>query len=394
MTVVSSPSVRRRHEPVEALAGSAGDAGTRPRPVVQVVPYFPPHLGGMEVVAAAIAEGLAEHGPVEVLTSSTGAGDAARVERRGGLLIRRLFTLEIEHVPVMVTLIVHLLRQPRRALVHVHIAQAYVPEMVRLAAWVRRRPYVAHFHLDCDPTGRFGWLFLLYKRWILGGSLRSAARVIVLSPAQSEFVRKSYGVAEERIVVMPNGVSDPFVQAARAAPDHGGAFRLLFVGRLSPQKNVQRLLRALPAISVPVELVVVGEGEQRTMLEALCRRLGLPRVSMVGFQTSAQLVDWYRWADAFVLPSDKEGMPLALLEAMASGLPVVATDVPGIADTVGEDGILVAPDPEALAAAVDLLAADPALWHDLSRRGSARAGQLSWAARVEELRALYRGLVW
>jgi glycosyltransferase involved in cell wall biosynthesis len=377
-----------------AVADHAGTPGARgPDLVVQVVPYFPPHLGGTEVVAEAIAESLAEHGPVEVLTSSTGAAGARRVERRGSLLVRRLRTLEIEHVPFMPTLIVHLLGLPRRTVVHVHIAQAYVPEMVRLSAWIRQRPYVAHFHLDCDPTGRFGWIFVLYKRWILGGSLRSASRVIVLSPAQADFVRRRYGVAEERIVVMPNGVARAFGQQARIVPDHGGAFRLLFVGRLSPQKNLARLLRAIPAMRVPVELVVVGDGEERAMLEALCRELGLAGVRMVGSQTSGQVLDWYRWADAFVLPSDKEGMPLAVLEAMASGLPVVATNVPGLRDTVGDDGILAAPDPAALAAAVDRLAADPELWRALSRRGWERGRELSWETRVDDLRALYQSLV-
>ena len=361
--------------------------------VVQVVPYFPPHLGGMEVVAEAIAEGLAEHGPVEVLTSDIGAAGAPRNEWRGNLRIRRLRSVEIEHVPLIPGLAVHLLRLPRQALVHVHIAQAYVPEMVRLAAWIRRRPYVAHFHLDCDPTGRFGGIFLLYKRWILGATLRAADRVIVLSPAQADFVRQRYRVAEERVVVVPNGINQSFVLEPRQTPSHGGAFRLLFVGRLSPQKNLARLLQAIPAMRQPVELVVVGAGEQRSLLEGLCRDLGLSNVRMVGSQTSGEVAEWYRWADAFVLPSDKEGMPLALLEAMGGGLPVVATNVAGIADTVGDDGILAEPDPAALAAAVDRLAGDPELWSTLSHRGSARAGQLSWAARIEDLRALYEGLV-
>jgi glycosyltransferase involved in cell wall biosynthesis len=129
------------------------------------------------------------------------------------------------------------------------------------------------------------------------------------------------------------------------------------------------------------------------MLEALCRELGLTDVRMIGSQTSRQVLDWYRWADAFVLPSDKEGMPLAVLEAMASGLPVVATSVPGLSDTVGDDGILAAPDPAALAAAVDRLAADPELWSALSRRGWERGRELSWETRVDDLRALYQSLV-
>ena len=102
---------------------------------------------------------------------------------------------------------------------------------------------------------------------------------------------------------------------------------------------------ALGAVGFVSVIGHVAADRLRAMLEALCRELDLTGVRMVGSQTTKQLVDWYRWADAFVLPSDKEGMPLAVLEAMASGLPVVATSVPGLRDTVGDDGILALPDP-------------------------------------------------
>lgn len=358
------------------------------RLVVQVAPYLPPHLGGMEVVVSSISEVLAEDGPVEVLTSRSGARTEAVLDRRGRLVIRRLPTWEVAHLPVMPTLLWHLLRYPREALFHVHVAQAYVPEMVWLASRLRRRPFIAHFHLDVAPSGRLGWVFAIYKRLVLGRTLRAAARVIALSSEQADFLVARYGVESALISVIPNGVAAGFSHVVRAARP-AGPLRLLYVGRLSPQKNVARLLHAMALVSAPVELVVVGDGEERAQLERLALELGLANTTMVGAQRGESLVAWYGWADVFVLPSDKEGMPLVLLEAMAAGLPVLATDVVGTRDTVGDHGLLVRPDPGALAEGIDRLARDPALRAQLGDRSRRRENGLTWPAVVERLESVY-----
>jgi glycosyltransferase involved in cell wall biosynthesis/peptidoglycan/xylan/chitin deacetylase (PgdA/CDA1 family) len=367
-------------------------AGQVHRPVIQVVPYYPPHIGGMENVARTIAERLADHRAVEVLTSTVDAGDHPRTERRGRLVVRRLRTIEAAHLPFTPGLILHLLRAPGAAITHVHIAQAYVPEVVWAASALRRRPFVAHFHLDVEPSGRFGPLFQAYKRHVLGGVLRAAARVIVLSPNQAEFVAERYRVRRDRIRVLPNGVDDSFFASPRTEPTHVGPFRLLSVGRLSPQKNVARLLEAIALVSSPVELTIVGDGEQRHQLEELRRRLGLDNVHFTGRAFGADLVSWYRWADGFVLASDREGMPLVVLEAMAAALPIVATHVPGISDTVGDDGLLAAPEPAALAARIDTLVTDASLRCELSQRSARRAEKLPWKSLIAALEEIYAEL--
>lgn len=344
----------------------------------------------MEVVARSIAEALAEHGPVEVVTSRSGARAEKSVDRRGSLVIRRLPTWEVAHVPVMPTLLWYLLRYPREALIHVHVAQAYVPEAVWLASVIRRRPFVAHFHLDVAPSGRLGWIFTAYKRLVLGRTLRAAARVIVLSVDQAEFLVDRYGVEAALIAVIPNSVSGDFSGVARDA-HHAGPLRLLFVGRLSPQKNVARLVRAIAQVSAPVELVIVGDGEERAAIERLALELGHPNIRMVGAQHGSSLVDWYGWADVFVLPSEKEGMPLVILEAMAAGLAIVATDVPGTRETVGEDGLLVGADPGSLAAGIDRLAGDPDLRAAFADRSRRRGGRvLTLTGLVERLESVYQ----
>ena len=365
----------------------------QPRPIVHVVPYYPPHVGGMENVARTVAEGLSETGrTVEVLASTSGRSRAPRVERRGNLTVRRLRTIEFAHLPFMPTLLYQLLRVPRRALVHVHVAQAYAPEMVWLSGVLRRRPYVAHFHLDVEPSGPLGPIFVAYKRWVLGPVLRSAARVIVLTEAYAEFVHQRYGVAVERIVVVPNGVAEEFFRSPSERAGHDGPFRLLFVGRLAPQKNVARLLEAIAATTRPVELAIVGDGEERALLEGLISELHLGNVRMVGSRTGDDLLTWYRWADAFVSPSDKEGMPLVILEAMAAGLAVVSTDVPGSRETIGTDGLLTPLDPAAMASAIDRLACDPQLAAELGRRAYERAGRHLWPLVLANLEDVYRSV--
>jgi len=359
--------------------------------IVQVVPYYPPHLGGMEVVARSLAEGLAQTGPVLVLTSRSGADGAPHVERHGNLVVRRLATVEGAHLPLMPTLLFHLLRVPRGSVIHAHVAQAYTPEMVWLASVLRRQRFIAHFHLDVEPSGRLGPLFNLYKRHILGRTLRAAARVVVLTTAQGTFLEDRYGVESANISTLPNGVAPEFFTERGAAMQPADApMRLLFVGRLAPQKNLPRLLEAMALVTARVDLIIVGDGEERVGLERLRDQLGLTNVTMVGAQRGQDLIARYRSADAFVLPSDREGgMPLVILEAMAAGLPIIATDVFGTRDTMAQDGILVQPSPSALAEAIDRVAADPGLRAELSRRSRRRARAHTWPAVLGRLESVY-----
>jgi glycosyltransferase involved in cell wall biosynthesis len=200
----------------------------------------------------------------------------------------------------------------------------------------------------------------------------------------------TYGIAESKISVVPNGVREEFFIGSEARADsHTGPARLLFVGRLSPQKNLPRLLSAMAKISVDAELTIVGDGEERVALEKLQADLGLDNVRFVGRLTGPALIAWYRWADVFVLPSDKEGMPLVLLEAMAAALPIIATNVPGIRDTVGSDGVLVDPNPSALAAAIDRVVEDAVLRAQLAQGSFRRSQTLAWSDVIDQIKSVY-----
>jgi D-inositol-3-phosphate glycosyltransferase len=357
-------------------------------PVVHVVPYYPPHLGGMENVAKAIVEVLARTRPVEVLTTTCGAKKSPRIERRGSLTVRRLRAREIANVPVAPWLFARMLRVSARAVVHVHVAQALVPEIVWLGRKLRGGKFVAHFHLDVAPSGRFGRLFVFYKKRILGNTLRAAAKVITFSMDQAKFVERTYKVDPRAIVIVPNGVGPEFSPATLQTIEQR-PLRVLYVGRLSPQKAVPRLIEALASMTQPVQAVLVGDGEERSKIEDLLRQHSLINVRLVGIQRGAELVESYQWADVFVLPSDREGMPLVALEAMACGLPVVATDVVGNRELLTGVGMLVPPSSTSLSLVLDQLAQDCALRAELSARSVAAVQEYTWDRLVHRLEAIY-----
>lgn len=166
--------------------------------------------------------------------------------------------------------------------------------------------------------------------------------VVTPSEALAEYLRVHAGVSA---TVVPNGVD-----TARFAPGGPGGGGLLWLGLMEPVKRLDVLLDALEASSR--RAVLAGDGPLRSMVEARA----LPGVTLPGFVADPRPL--FAAADAFVLSSAAENMPLALLQAMACGLPVVATSVGGIPEVVrdGVDGVLVPPgDAAALAAAFDRL---------------------------------------
>ncbi|MGV9292471.1 glycosyltransferase family 4 protein [Amycolatopsis sp. NPDC003676] len=358
-----------------------------PRRIVQITPYYPPHLGGMEAVVRHLAVEQARRHDVTVLTTTVGARDSPRRERVCDVDIVRALALDVAHTPVSAGVVPALLRTPKTSVWHLHAAHAVLPEQVALAAAARRQPFLLHFHLDVDQSGKLGWLLPHYKRHVFGRVLRAAAGVLVLTEAQREFVRAAYRVDPARIFAVPNGVSAEFFLPPR--PRREPVLRLLFVGRLSPQKNLARLLHALTLVRQPVELDVVGDGEQRQQLEETAQRQGLSGMRFHGRLHGASLVQRYEQADLFVLPSDREGMSLAALEAMAAGLPVLATDVPGNSELLRGIGALASADPAALAAAIDEFAADEDFRQRTAAASAVAARKFTWAEAAQRVEDVY-----
>lgn len=191
-----------------------------------------------------------------------------------------------------------------------------------------------------------------------------------------------------QIDVIPNGVDTEFFRPPAAAESRDPKPELLFVGRLREFKGVQHIIKALPAVerelTGPVQLTIVGDGPYKKKLAALAEEQkvkgALSEVRFLGWVSQKELRGIYALASAILLPSLVEGHPNVLLEGMASGLPCVATDVPGTREIVTpETGLLVPPEnPEAIGRAVVQLLGNADTWRAMSRAARARAEGFSW----------------
>jgi glycosyltransferase involved in cell wall biosynthesis len=362
-------------------------------PATHVVGYYPPHVGGMEVVAEELAHELAARGrEVSVVTSTIGRGGTPRTTKDTRLVVRRLPSVEFAHTPFLAGLLCTLLFLPARTRMHVHIAQAGLPEIALLAARVRKFPYIAHFHLDVEPSGFLGPLFLWYKKYVLGYVLRHANRIIVFSAEQAALVVEKYAVLPRDVVVIPNGVNRVYIDTHVRTWEGEAPLNLLSVGRLANQKRIDRIIEAVGLLTVPVHLTVVGDGEDRAMLEELAARVAPGRVTFVGRKTPEEVRAFQRAATVFVLPSDKEGMPLSALEAMAAGLPIIGSNVLGIRELIRDVGVLVDPTPRGFADAITALVQHPTGIPELSQKSMRHAQRYGWESVVTRLEEVYASL--
>lgn len=356
--------------------------------IVQVSPTYPPNIGGVQNVARDLSEGLAIKGhEIRVLTSDVGIG-GKKLKSKKNLKIKYLKGVEVAHTVIIPSLFIHLLTIARESVVHVHIAQAFAPEVVFLASKIKKFRYVSHFHLDVDPSGKMGFLLPIYKQLILKRILKSSSKIVVLADVYRDFIKKEYGVLEN-IKVIPNGVNEKYFVKRRKDTKH--RMNLLTVGRLSEQKDVPKLVMAMSMLKRSAILHVVGSGDQKEEINKLIKKLKLNNVMLHGNKTGESLLDYYRKASIFLLASKKEGLPLVLLEAMSAGVPIIASDVIGNHEFVGSDGVLVnPPNASNFASAIDSLIDNKQLRNVLSARGEKRANLYRWNKIINMFENLYK----
>jgi glycosyltransferase involved in cell wall biosynthesis len=330
-------------------------------------------VGGAQTYVASLLPALVPRFDVAVAASGSGPLREA-VEAAGARFVAlRRVRREVNPVHDVAGLVelVQLVRRERPDVLHASSSKAGV--LGRAAAALTRVPvriFTVHgwaFAAESRPRSR------LY-RW----ADRLVAPLTSVTICVSERERRA-GLAAGtcspgRTVVIPNGVD--VARARRARPGDPGPLRVLAVGRLRAPKDFRTLVRAVAALEPDVcRVLVAGEGPDRPLLAAEIDALGLRgRVVLAGERHDVARLLAY--AHVFVLPSRSEGHPVSVLEAMAAGVPVVASRVGGIPEQVadGETGLLVEPgDVDGLAAALRRLAADPALRRRLGEAGRARA---------------------
>ncbi len=247
----------------------------------------------------------------------------------------------------------------------------------------------------------FNRLYLsLFTRW----STRRAARVIAVSESTRQDVIALCNVPAERVVAVPNGVSERFGPAEPAAV---AEFRvraglperfILFLGTLEPRKNITGLLdayalaRKTSPTPLPKLFIAGGRGWYYQTIFAHVAELGLTDdVIFPGFVPGEDLPWWHRAAEVFVYPSQFEGFGLPVLEAMACGTPVITSNASSLPEVAGDAAVLVGPrDATGLADALLRVLADPARRAQMRAAGLRQAACFSWNRTAAETVAVYR----
>jgi glycosyltransferase involved in cell wall biosynthesis len=341
--------------------------------ILQVTPFYPPHLGGIEFHVEALSRKLAEAGH-DVVVYTSNVPRLARPEMARGLQIRRFSAPFLPmNNPLMPTLLFEMLRGNEFDVVHIHGHYHASSTLALLANVFKRRPLVLTCHGAILEYR--GWRKVVETvfnmsagRW----TLRSADRVIALTPTQAHMLQ-DLGAPRVKITVIPSWIELPPARPGadatgfRKARNLAGKNVILFVGRLLPVKGLDYLIEAAKRAETKPVVAIIGDeapgyaGCMESLIQQV-KRLGLEeQVLFLGRFAREDLEAAYEAADLFVLPSLGEGLPLALLEAMAHGKCVIATDVPGNKDVIrdGWNGALVeARNPGELAKKIDALLGD------------------------------------
>ncbi len=246
-----------------------------------------------------------------------------------------------------------------------------------------------------------------YLGWMTRLAVRKAARVIAVSESTRRDVIALCGVADEKVTVVPNGVTSDFCPAEAHAV---AAFRqrkglpercILFLGTLEPRKNVERLVEAYALLAqrqrgdLPPLVIAGAKGWFYDTIFARVAQHGLAgRVIFPGFIPADELPWWYRGATLFVYPSLFEGFGLPVLEAMACGTPTITSNVSSLPEVAGDAALLVAPDdPVALADAMARVLDEPDLAAQMRAAGLMQASHFSWARTAAATAAVYQAVL-
>jgi glycosyltransferase involved in cell wall biosynthesis len=281
-------------------------------------------------------------------------------------------------LPRIVAELVRVMRRERFDVVHTHMLHAtIIGQMAARLAGVPVR-IVSRQYMGDEAHHNKGAAVRAVDTY----ATRTATHVIANSEAVREILIRGYDVAPERVTVVHNSVDIAAIDAARlTAPlpwddSRDGQLLLGYVASLTPRKDHENLFRAFARVleaEPRARLVLVGEGPERTRLEALASELSISRdVVFAGYRDDVAAV--VRHFDLYVHPPRHEAFGIAVAEALALSRPVVATAVGGIPEVVGEEaGVLVAPgDPEALASAILRVLRDPELRARLGHSGRRR----------------------
>ena len=353
-----------------------------------IIYLFPPKwLAGTEIATYNLAKQLAKRGhEIHVITSHDRG--LPNFDKENGFYIHRLAWSKIRIIGVIIfwLKIFFTVRKINPDIVHAQDLSTGIPAYI--SKIILKMPYII--------WGRGSDVYLPngFLRITRGVVLRNANAILALTEDMREKMRE---ITTREIFVIPNGIDLEEFKGVLIKPDEYSTGKtILFVGSLYPIKGVEYLLIAMKKIhekAPDTRLIIVGDGGEREKLEALTTQMGIQNsVQFVGRVPHKNVLNFMQRADIFVLPSLSEGLPNVIIEAMACGLPIVASRVGGIPDIIkdGVNGYVVDPGrPDQIANKILMLLNNNELVKQISNNNRRMVEIFEWRNIINKLEEIY-----
>ena len=356
--------------------------------------------GGVEVVVTELARRMAELGHEVTCYDRSGVdvmtGDAADVRERivDGVRIVPVKTIDKKGLAALSSsyFATKAAIKDRPDVIHYHAEGPCVPLPLAKRAGIRT---VATIHGLDWQRAKWGKLASTYIKMGEKTAATKADGLIVLSKSAQDYFQQTYG---RKASFIPNAITPKTLRVAKAINEKWNLDTdsyVLYLGRLVPEKRPELLIEAFKALDTDKKLVIAGGGSDTSDFECLLHDLAKDdeRIIFTGFVSGEPLEELYSNCFAYVLPSDVEGMPMSLLEAMAYGCCCVTSDIPECADVLAGNGLTFEKGSvDSLRSALEGLFADSSRAESCGSAAKAHVEKTyDWDSVVERTLAIYKG---
>ncbi len=369
--------------------------------IVVIASYFYPKIGGLENYAYLLAKELHSSGDytISVITSNY-ADKGYKKEIIDGMTVHRLpIWFNISNTPINLIWywwLKKIFTAEKPDIIHLHSPVPYLPDMASIAA--QKIPIVLTYHSGSMLKNKWpiDILITIYEKIYLHKLFKRANAVVAIS---QDFAKHRFPQFIAKTSFIPTGVD---LTRFKKSPLPTQTEVVTFVGRIehtSSWKGIEQLLQAMVIVlknRPEAKLQLVGGGDAIPHYRNRAKELNIDTaITFFGPLVGNDLVDAYKKSNVIVLPStsDSEAFSVSLVEAMASGRPIIGTTIGGTPQVIshGENGLLVPPkNPEKLAEAITLVLRDQKLAQRLADNGSRRAQEFSWSIRSNQYRQIFQ----
>lgn len=366
------------------------------RNIIHVTPYFPPSIGGIQTVVYQITNKLSLKGYKVTILTSKPRDKSKLVNNTGNLKIKYIKSFELFNTPVIINLIGNLFKIPKNSVVHIHIAHILTPEISSFIAKIRGIPYVAHIHGTINSYSSLEKILSLYRKLVLKKVLLNAHYVVVPTMDYKEKMVKQFNLPKEKIIVIPSALNLKIGNYAQKTIKN--PIKLLFIGRLVEQKNPLLLIKIIKRLNeekIPAILEIVGEGELKSQIITEIKNNNLQKsIKLTPYITGDKISNVYLNSDILLFPSHWETFGTVVIEAMASGLPVIANNIPGVKNIITDrfNGLLVNNTTKSYYYAILELLENKTLYNNLRKNGLKEAKKYDLNSTILNYENLYANI--